>query len=172
MTTCFESSSSAYSPVSKSSKSASASTETSPAEDSPLAGLMNPPSYMFYSIRQVQRLVASHSDELRADRTNNQYLVFLKVTNTQLTDMDKQRANIGKHIRMEHHTALAIWLLSWCHQRSTNQRTLLLPTKYRKKRCNGAFRAKTDWKVLEVPHFPAPSPPRRQIQPSDPSPAQ
>lgn len=104
MTTCFESNSSAYCPVSKSSKSASASTETSPAEDSPLAGLMNPPSYMFHSIRQVQRLVASHSDELRADRTNNQYLVFLKVTNTQLTDMDKQRANIGKHIRMEHHT--------------------------------------------------------------------
>lgn len=65
---------------------------------------MNPPSYLFYRIRQVQMLVASHSDELRAGRTNNQYLVFRKVTNAQLTDMDKQRAKIGKHIRMEYHT--------------------------------------------------------------------
>ena len=104
MASCFESCSSAYSPESSSSKGASASTEALPAEDSPLAGLMDPPSYLFYGIGQVQRLVASHSDELRAGRTNNQYLVFLKVTNTQLTDMDKQRAKIGKHIRMEHHT--------------------------------------------------------------------
>ncbi|MCJ1341883.1 hypothetical protein MMC31_000061, partial [Peltigera leucophlebia] len=104
MATCFESSSSAVSPETSSSKSASASTEASPAEDSPLAGLMDPPCYLFYGIRQVQRLVALHSDELRAGQTNNQYLVFLKVTKTQLTNMDKRRADIGKHIRMEHHT--------------------------------------------------------------------
>ena len=104
MATCLKSSSSTYSPVSNSSASASPSSATSPTQDSPLAGLMNPPSYLFYGIRQVQRLVASHSDELRAGRTNNQYLVFLKVTNAQLTDIDKQRAKIGKHIRMEHHT--------------------------------------------------------------------
>lgn len=103
MATRFESSSPTDSQVSSSSKSASASIETSPADKSPLAGLMNPPYYLFYGIRQVQRLVASHSDELRAGRTNNQYLVFLKVSSTQLTDMDKQRAKIGKHIRMDHH---------------------------------------------------------------------
>lgn len=90
--------------MSSASKSASTSTETSPAEDSPLSGLMNPSTYLFVGVRQVQNLVASRSDELQAGRTNDQYLVFLKVTDTQLTNMDQQRAKIGKHIRMTHHT--------------------------------------------------------------------
>lgn len=83
--------------MSSSSKSASTSTETVLAEDTPLAGLINPPINLFVEIRQVQKLVAPRSAEPQAGRTNNQYLVFLRVTNAQPTKMDQQRAKIGKH---------------------------------------------------------------------------
>lgn len=105
MATCLESSSFAYCPNSSSVKSPGTSTETFPVEDSPLAGLMDPPTESFLGIRQVQNLVASHSDELQVGRTNNQYIVFLNVTNAQLTSISKQQGKIGKHIRMTHHTA-------------------------------------------------------------------
>ena len=68
------------------------------AEDPPLAGLIDPHADLFLGIRQVQRLVALHSAELRAGRPNNQYLVFRRVTNVQLTNIGEQRAKIGKHI--------------------------------------------------------------------------
>lgn len=104
MATCLESSSLAYCPNFSSFKSPGASTETSSVEDSPLAGLMDPPTAPFLGIRQVQKLVASHSDELQVGRTNNQYIVFLNVTNAQMSSISKQQGKIGKHIRMTHHT--------------------------------------------------------------------
>lgn len=103
MATCLESSSFAYCPNSSSFQSPGTSTETSPVEDSPLAGLMDPPTETFLGIRQVQKLVASHSHELHLGRTNNQYIVFLNVTNAQLARISKQQGKIGKHIRMTHH---------------------------------------------------------------------
>lgn len=90
--------------MSSSYKSAGTSTETSPAEDSPLSGLMNPPTETFLGIRHVQKLLASHSDELQAGRTNDHYFVSLNVTTAQLTSLAKQQAKIGKHIWMTHHT--------------------------------------------------------------------
>lgn len=104
MATYSESSSSAHSPIFNSSSSTSRSIEALPAEDSPLAGLINTPINIFNGIRQVKKLVASRSNELQAGRTNEQYLVFLHVKNNQLAKIDHKRASIGKHIRMTHHT--------------------------------------------------------------------
>lgn len=84
--------------MSSSFKSASTSTEIMLAEDPPLAGLIDPHADLFLGIRQVQRLVALRSAELHAGRPNNQYLVFRRVTNAQLTKIGEQRAKIGKHI--------------------------------------------------------------------------
>lgn len=104
MATRFESSSSACSPMFTPPPSASESTKTLPAEDSALEGVMDSPLNMFHSIRQLQKIVTSCSNELQAGSTNQQYLVFLHVTNDQLAKIDHKRASIGKHIRMTHHT--------------------------------------------------------------------
>lgn len=104
MATRFESSSSACSPMFIPPPSATESRKTLPAEDSALAGVMNSPLYVFRSIRQLQKIVTSCSNELQAGSTNQQYLVFLHVTNDQLSKIDHKRASIGNHIRMTHHT--------------------------------------------------------------------
>lgn len=84
--------------------SANVSTKTLPTEDSALEGVMNSPPNMFHSIRQLQKIVTSYSNELHAGRANQQNLVFLHVRNDQLAKIDLQRASIGKHIRMTHYT--------------------------------------------------------------------
>lgn len=71
MTSCLESSSSVYFPISSSSKRASTSTENMHTEDSSLADLIEPPTNLFVKIRQVEKLITSRSAELQAGRTNN-----------------------------------------------------------------------------------------------------
>lgn len=52
-------------------------------------GVRNSPLNMFHSIRQLQKIVTSCSNELQAGSINQQYLVFLHVTNDQLANLPR-----------------------------------------------------------------------------------
>src|SRR5271156_5837115 len=96
--------SSEYNVRSSSSSSTHISTSSSPVETSPLEGQTNVPTYRFTGIPGLRKCVDSQSNALLAGHTTQQYLIFRGVTKDDLAQIDRQRASIGKHIRMTHYT--------------------------------------------------------------------
>jgi hypothetical protein len=80
------------------------STKSSPVKTSPPKGYEDAPIYKFTGIKDLRKCVQLLSDKLVAGHTTEQYLVFWGVTKDQLTQIDHQRASIGKGIRMTHYT--------------------------------------------------------------------
>ena len=99
----------ASTPMPMASSSTTASKAASPPETSPwtspLEGLRGVPIHQYIGIRDVRKRVHAQSDELQANRSNQQYLVFRGVTKTDVAKMDDEceRARIGKHTRMTHY---------------------------------------------------------------------
>jgi hypothetical protein len=86
--------------------SSHASTPSSPVETLTLEGYTDAHIYRFTGIPDLRKVVGSLSNALVAGRTTQQYLVFRGVTKDQLTQIDHDRASIGKHIQMTHYTKL------------------------------------------------------------------
>jgi hypothetical protein len=58
----------------------------------------------FDGIAKMQKIVQYQSDKLQAGDSNQQYLVFMSVTEDDLVKIDRARHSIGKHTRMAHYT--------------------------------------------------------------------
>jgi hypothetical protein len=74
--------------------------ERSAVEVSAPEGYEDVPIYSFPGIQGLRKLVRSGTDELQTDDTTEEYLIFRGVTKDCLAEIDRQRASIGKHIRM------------------------------------------------------------------------
>ena len=88
-----------------------ASKETSLTETSPMDGLKEAPTYQYKGIRSLQSCVKSHDAQLMDGRSNQQYLVFYRVTKDDLAEIDNKRARIGKHTRMTHYTDIDLLIV-------------------------------------------------------------
>jgi hypothetical protein len=109
MATCFgDSSNHVYTsiPMSKSSSSSSnTSITTSPAETlEGLEGLKDIYTRIFVGIENMRKIVKSESDKLQKGDSDQQYLVFARVSVDDLTKIDGARNRIGKGTRMTHYT--------------------------------------------------------------------
>jgi hypothetical protein len=78
--------------------------QPSPAETSPTAGLEDIIRQPFIEIANMRRAVKWHSDKLQKGDSNQQYLIFTRVSVDVLAKIDRARNSIGKHIRMAHYT--------------------------------------------------------------------
>jgi hypothetical protein len=94
--------------MSKSSSSSSNTTiPTSPAETSlmeGLEGLKDINTQIFVGIENMRRIVKSQSDKLQKGDSDQQYLVFTRVSVDDLAEIDRARNSIGKGTRMTHYT--------------------------------------------------------------------
>ena len=79
-------------------------TKSSPVKTSLPKGYKDAPTYQFTGIPDLRKRVRSLTDELAADRTTKQHLIFRGVTTELLAEIDHQRASIGKRIRLTHYT--------------------------------------------------------------------
>jgi hypothetical protein len=96
---------------SKSLSSTHVSTNSSPAETSPLEGQADAPIYRFTRIPDLRKRVDSQPNASVAGRTTQQYLIFRGVTKDNLARIDHQRASIGKHTRMTYYTDINLLVI-------------------------------------------------------------
>jgi hypothetical protein len=85
--------------------------ERSAVEASAPEGYEDVPIYSFPGIQGLRKLVRSRTDELQAGDTTEEYLIFQDVTKDCLAEIDRQRASIGKHIRMTHYTDTGLLII-------------------------------------------------------------
>src|SRR4051812_38062829 len=94
--------------MSKSSSSSSNTTiPTSPAETSlmeGLEGLKDIDTQIFVGIENMRRMVKLQSDKLQKGDSEQQHLVFTRVSVDDLAEIDRARNRIGKGTRMTHYT--------------------------------------------------------------------
>jgi hypothetical protein len=69
-----------------------------------LEGLKNINTQIFVGIENMRRIVKSQSDKLQKGDSDQQYLVFTRVSVDDLAEIDRARNRIGKGTRMTHHT--------------------------------------------------------------------
>jgi len=116
-------------PMSKSSSSTSnTSIPTSPAETSlipeeisPLDGLDIVNIQPFVGIQKMRGIVKRRSDKFQRGDSDQQYLVFTRVSVDDLAKIDRARNSIGKGIRMTHYTDLDLLIVklpSAVHERA------------------------------------------------------
>jgi hypothetical protein len=69
-----------------------------------LEGLKDIDTQIFVGIENVRRIVKSQSDKLQKGDSEQQYLVFTRVSVDDLAEIDRARNRIGKGTRMTHYT--------------------------------------------------------------------